>query len=486
MGPDGLPGLILQYFSYELSYPLSIIFNTSLSEGTVHNDWRCAEVTAIFKKGDKSSPGNYRPVSLTSVICKVLESFIREQLVLFMEGNNMFSSCQHGFKSHRSCVTQLLDVMNDLTELIENGDSIDVLYLDFRKAFDTVPHQRLSNKLKAYGIDGNLLNWIQSFLSGRKQRVKVNNSDSDYSQVKNGIPQGSILGPVLFIIFINDLPDLTQNICKIFADDTKIYGSDDKFVSIQDDLFKLMQWSNTWQLHFNTDKCSVLHMGKKNKQHTYFMDEDRTKELKTIQSEKDVGVTFSTNMKFDLHISNIINKANKLTGLIKRSFNHLDKNKLVMLYKSIVRPHLEYANVIWHPAFKRQRKNLEKVQRRATKIVSEFRDMSYEERLKALNLPSIKYRQLRGDLIQTYKIIHNIDNVDTDKLFKFQTSSNTRNSEFKLFKEFAKTKTRSNFLTYRINNILNSLSVQTRTAKNVNNFKTLVDIDLTGLRFDYD
>ena len=453
-----------------------------MSEGTVPKDWKCAEVTAIFKKGAKSDPGNYRPVSLTSVVCKVLESFVRDQLVDHMEKNLLFSDCQHGFRRHRSCVTQLLDAMNDFTDLIENGECIDAIYLDFRKAFDTVPHQRLINKLSAYGVNGCLLEWIQSFLSNRRQRVKVNNSFSDFSPVQSGIPQGSILGPILFI---NYLPDHVQNACKIFADDTKIFGSHENNISLQDDLLNLLKWSDTWQLHFNASKCSVLHIGKKNNNHVYYVDENSTIELKTVNSEKDVGVTFTTNLFFDKHISNVVGKANSLTGLIKRSFTYLDKSMFNKLFKGVVRPQLEYANVIWHPIFKRQSIQIEKVQRRATKLLNEIREDSYADRLKALNLPSLKYRRLRGDLIQTYKIIHNIDNINAENFFKFSGSS-TRNSVLKLYKEFAKTNTRSNFLSYRVNDTWNSLSSSTKAAKDVLNFKILIDIELSHLKYVFD
>ena len=209
----------------------------------------------------------------------------------------------------------------------------------------------------------------------RCQRVKVNGSYSGTSSVVSGIPQGSILGPLLFILFINDLPENVKSICKIFADDTKVYGNANSHDIIQSDLLSLLTWSDKWQLKFNLSKCSVLHMGKDN-HNAYYMDENNSIELKSTMSEKDVGVTFGTNLKFDSHISTIVNKANQLTGLIKRSFTFLDKDTFVKLFKAIVRPHLEYANVIWHPALKRQQISIEKVQRRATKILAEIKDLS--------------------------------------------------------------------------------------------------------------
>ena len=352
-GPDKFPNSILKNLSHELSLPLTEIFNKSLSEGYVPNLWKSAEITAIFKKGAKNQPGNYRPVSLTSILCKILESFITEQIQNYMESNNLFTNCQHGFRSHRSCVTQLLEVMNDFTNYSETKVDIDVIYLDFSKAFDTVPHQRLINKLKTYGIDGNILNWIASFLKDRQQRVRVNNSFSNFEPVLSGIPQGSILGPVLFIIFINDLPDVVSSTCKIFADDTKIYGPSSNNSIIQSDLLKLLEWSDLWQLKFNINKCHVMRYGNHNEIPPYYMDVSNTKILAQTTSEKDVGVTFTNGLKFETHVNNIVSKANQIIGLIKRSFTFMDKNMFIKLYKCMVRPHIEYANVIWHPIHKK-------------------------------------------------------------------------------------------------------------------------------------
>ena len=485
MGPDKIPSIVLKELSEELSLPLSIIFNKSLHSGIVPSEWKTAEVSAIFKKGKNSDPGNYRPVSLTSISCKLLESIITDEIRTFMETNNLFNKCQHGFRNKRSCVTQLLEVLNDFSRLVEKGECIDVIYLDFSKAFDTVPHQRLISKLRANGITDNLLNWINSFLSGRKQRVRVNSAYSKFAPVSSGIPQGSILGPLLFIIYINDLSNDAKCTCKIFADDTKIYDTDNNHTLIQNDLLSFLKWSEKWLLKFNKAKCSVLHMGKNNKQNKYYMDMEQTIELKSIDSEKDVGVTFSKDLKFNQHISNIIKKSNQLTGLIKRSFTYTDKHMLLKLYKSIVRPHLEYANVIWHPFYKNQLEALEKVQRRYTKFIPGLSEKSYYERLVELKLPSIKYRQLRGDLIQTFKIIHNIDNLNCSDFFDFNVNK-TRNSNLKLQKEYAKTNSRKNFLSLRIFDAWNALSETTRTVDTVLKFKICIDRELKDSMYIYE
>ena len=231
-----------------------------------------------------------------------------------------------------------------------------------------------------------------------------------------------------------------------------------------------MEWSKKWQLFFNTLKCSVLHSGKDNDKNEYYTDIDHKNKLEITHQEKDVGVIFTENMKFDEHINNAVKKANQMTGLIKRSFEYIDKKMFLKLYKAIVRPHLEYANVVWHPIYIRQKQLIEGVQRRATKIVPGLSKLSYDDRLIALNLPTLKYRQTRGDLIQTFKIIHGLDNVDCNTFFKFCNSS-TRNSELKLYKEFAKSKLRSNFLPNRIHETWNSLPANVKTASDVLQFK---------------
>jgi hypothetical protein len=222
-GPDGIHPRVLQELSTILHVPLHIIFTRSLEEGALPGIWKQGNVSPIFKKGNRHMPSNYRPVSLTAVACKVMESFVREAILEHMNANGLLAEEQHGFIAGRSCITQLLECLEEWTRIMDEGGHVDVIYMDFMKAFDSVPHRRLLSKLKSYGIEGPIYNWIESFLTQRQQRVMVNGAASSWSEVTSGIPQGSVLGPVLFVVYINGLPDVVSCGVKLFADDTKIY-----------------------------------------------------------------------------------------------------------------------------------------------------------------------------------------------------------------------------------------------------------------------
>jgi len=211
-GPDALHPRILYELREYIAYPLKLIFAESYKQKELPLDWRSANITALFKKGSRSDVSNYRPVSLTSIVCKIMESIVTDNINKHFIDNNFFSQKQFGFIKGRSTVIQLLRMLDEWTEKLENGGHVDVVYTDFEKAFDKVPHKRLINKLASYGIDNHTIEWIKAFLCNRKQRVKLNGKLSEWSSVLSGIPQGSILGPLLFIIFINDLPEFCEHL----------------------------------------------------------------------------------------------------------------------------------------------------------------------------------------------------------------------------------------------------------------------------------
>ena len=252
---------------------------------------------------------------------------------------------------------------------IVNGGVVDTIYLDFSKAFDTVPHRRLLGKLEAYGIRGNIFNWIRGFLDDRTQEVVVNGTKSDPASVISGIPQGTVLGPVLFVIYINDLLDNITSGGLMFADDTKVFRhitSRDDALELQSDIAKLEQWSNTWQLHFNAEKCHVLTLGRfENIRHAHRY-RIINNEIEHVFDEKDLGVTIDAELNFEEHIARKVRVANAIVGQIRRSFSYLDCDTFRRIFTAFVRPHLEYGQAVWSPHLTRNINAVENVQVRAT------------------------------------------------------------------------------------------------------------------------
>lgn len=323
-------------------------------------------------------------MSLTSTVCKILESILHDNIVHHMKSHNLFSDKQYGFIEGRSTVLQLIRVLDEWTEMLDNGSCVDVVYCDFMKAFDTVPHKRLVRKLNMFNISGCYSNWIEAFLCGRKQGVIVNGEESSWKSVTSGIPQGSVLGPLLFVLYINDLPLAINNESTpyLFADDTKVFHeikTNNDCRSFQEDIFSLHDWSEKWMLRFHPDKCKAMRIGKSTVDlYDYSLSKNGTI-MDRAESEKDVGVIIDNKLSFDQHISEKVNKANSVMGVIRGSFTCMDRTTFKLLYTSLVRPHLEYANQVWNPYLKKHIDLIENVKRRATKLVPGLNDYSYQE-----------------------------------------------------------------------------------------------------------
>jgi len=474
-GPDGLHPRVLIELKNEIKKPLALVFQKSLDEGRVPSSWKSAEVVPIYKKGPRQEPSNYRPVSLTSVCSKILERLIRVAMLRHMTENALFTNEQHGFRPRRSCVTQLLTVLETWTKSLDEGTAIDCIYLDYRKAFDSVPHERLLHKLNNLGIRDKLLLWIRSFLTGRRQRVRVEDALSDWCSVTSGIPQGSVLGPTLFLCFINDLPQQVTSELALFADDTKLFGPvrvEDEVQKLRDDLDCLHDWSDRWQLPFNKDKCKVVHYGRNNPVAQYAMDGTI---MESLEAEKDLGVVFDAKLNFSEHIRAACRKANSRLGIVRRTFLELPPKPAVTLYKSLVRPIVEYAQTVAHPLYKREEDGLEKVQRRATKQMKGMKEKSYEERLKELKLPTLSYRRKRADMIQTYRILHQVDDMEQEKFFDRNQEGRTRGHGMKLKKSYVRTSARRKAFSQRVIEPWNALSDDAVTSKDVNSFKSQLE-----------
>ena len=338
-GPDNIHPRILKELAAELSVglPLQIIFETSIRTASVPTIWKEGQITAIYKnKGSKNDAGNYRPVSLTSVAGKTLEKFIANRLMDHMRTNNYLSDQQFGFISSRSTGLQLLKVMDDWTRALEQGHEVHTTYMDFMKAFDTVPHRRLLSKLKGYGVRANLLEWIRAFLDDRKQLVLVNGKASNWHKVTSGIPQGSVLGPVLFVLYINDLPEIIKSKCFMFADDTKVYriilGLEDVAL-MQEDITSLQGWSDKWLLRFHPKKCKAMAIGKSKYEPEYVLNgEEESCKLEIISDEKDIGVYVDTKLNFRKHMQAMVNKANSRMAVISRTYTQISIKQYFLCY----------------------------------------------------------------------------------------------------------------------------------------------------------
>ncbi len=478
-GPDRIHPRVLQECAQELSLPLFILFKKSINQGILPTDWKLASITPVYKnKGSKHDSTNYRPISLTSVVCKILEKIIRKNIIYHMKINHLFASDQHGFMDGRSCSTNLLTYLDKITQFLDDKESVDIIYMDLQKAFDTVPHKRLLEKLKSYGIGGNILKWIESFLMGRQQQVIVNKTSSSKENMISGVPQGSVLGPILFVLYVNDLPHYVTSQIKIFADDTKIFrkiGNTSDCETLQKDLSNLEKWACDWQMRYHPQKCEVLRVGSGHPEFTYQMNNDGTTvNLEEVNSVKDLGVYVDSELDFSKHCNEMIKKANRILATIRRTFHHLDASNMTPLYKSLVRPYLEYGVEAWSPTTKRDIRLLESIQRRATKLIPSLSHLSYQERLESLKLPSLVYRRHRGDMIQAFKFINNIWDIE-ETILEPSDQTRTRGHPKKLFKDRWNTSVRGNFFSNRVVNLWNSLPENVVNAKDVKNFKIELD-----------
>lgn len=476
-GPDGIHPRMLKELSNIVVAPLTKILQKSLSEGYTPVDWRVSEVSPIFKRGNRNIAANYRPISLTSIVCKIMESIIKDELLKNLMIENLLAKQQYGFIPGRSTTTQLLNFFNECVDTVASGEVLDTIYFDFSKAFDTVPHQRLLKKIKAYGIGTQTSKWIESFLRNRSQVVKVNGVKSYLASVLSGIPQGSVLGPILFVIYINDLPDVVNSNTFLFADDTKLFScikSYEDSINLQQDITALENWSKKWLLTFHPSKCHVLTLGKHQNivhAHPYQLNGQI---LDHVDEEKDLGVIINENLKFETHIAKKINIANSMVGLIRRSFSYLNKDLFLMLYTSFVRPHLEYAQSVWSPHLKKEILAIENVQRRATKLVDGFKNIEHEDRLRRLGLPTLAFRRSINDMAEIFKHYHIYDAETLSQNFRPQARP-SRKHQFQLVQRIPKDGIRGqqrNSFYYRTIQPWNDLPSNVVEASCVRRFKT--------------
>ena len=412
-GPDGFSCVLLKNCVYSLSNPLYQIYRRCLDDGKVPKSFKRSCITPIFKSGNKGHAVNYRPVGLTSQLSKIFEKIVRGQMLDFFEKNNVLNNTQHGFRKGRSCLSQLIEHFEKIIDYLDQGYNIDVVYLDFCKAFDKLDFNVLLTKLKNYGVGGKLGRWLYSFLIGREQYVMVNGFVSVVCDVLSGVPQGSVLGPLLFLVMINDIDENVKGaFLSSFADDTRIgmaiKGSED-VSNLQLDLDEIYKWADDNNMKLNSSKFELLHYGNKNFTNESYSYIDSTGKIITPQeSVKDLGVIMSSNAMFSSHIDTTITKVNKLVSWALRSFECRSKEFMLTIWKSIILPHFDYCSQLWNPNKVGDINCLELIQKCFICKIKSCKEMSYWDVLKDLKLYSLQRRRERYRIIYLWSILEGL------------------------------------------------------------------------------
>ena len=481
-GPDGVDSRLLKECSEELAPILMKLFRKSMDAGEVPELWKEAHIVPIHKSGSKAKMSNFRPVALTSVISKVCEKVICLAMMAFLTQNCLISPQQHGFVSGRSCQTNILVCLEKWTKMVDNGNSVDVAYFDYAKAFDKVSHRLLLLKLSRYGIDGKLIAWISNYLNKRRQRVLVGNAKSPWLEVISGTTQGTVLGFLLFLLFINDLPAKCspeeKAMVMLLADDTKSFQEISRDVtqqmedqkSLQLRIDRIAQWAKDWKMEIHPTKSKILHIGKENPGLPYQLNGE---EIPTVAMEKDIGFWMSEDLSSKTHVQKAKGKAQGEIIRIRRNFSYIDKRAFCILYNQRIRPHLDYGMAACPPGTSAEAKALEAIQSKATALVHGLKFENSETRRKKLGLMTLQQRRERGDLIEVFKILRGLTRIDPSEFWEVRPA---RNGE-RLVKEMATNgkKQRHGFFSYRVVQRWNLLPVELKTAPSLNCFKTRLD-----------
>ena len=492
-GPDQFPAILLKQCKKVLSKPLYLIWKKSLSTGEIPNILKTANIVPIHKGGSKGEAKNYRPVALTSHIIKIFEKVLRNHIVSHMEDNELLNPGQHGFRAGRSCLSQFLSHFETITKILEDGDNVDVIYLDFSKAFDKVDFLVTLRKIKLLGLTGNIGKWIYCFLTGQTQTVLVNGIKSDISEVKSGVPQGSVLGPLLFLILLGDIDkSVASAFVSSFADDTRVghrIRTAEDANALQKDLNTIYQWSAQNNMKFNSEKFECIRYGKRTDIHEttgYYSDAN------TIITPKDhindLGVLISSSCLFKKQIDNVVKTANKLCGWILRTFKTRAPKLMILLWKSLVLSRLDYCSQLWSPTNKGDIQKLEMVQRSFIRKIDDMRHLDYWAQLKKLRLYSLERRRERYIMIYIWRILeHQVPDITSGKIFSineggrlgrkssFPPISNNAPSEIK--------KIRYASLSVKVPRLFNILPAEIRNLNScsVEVFKRALDRFLTNV-----
>ena len=412
-GPDGISPKLLKEAASIIHKPLTILFNMSLTQKQFPSIWKEANVTPLYKKGEENSCSNYRPISLLSCTGKVFEKVVFKHVFNFFRDNLVISPNQSGFIPGDSTVNQLVSLYHELSLAVDQQKEVRVVFLDISKAFDKVWHAGLLYKLEKNGITNNLLSWFGDYLYDRRQRVVLNGQSSTWGSITAGVPQGSVLGPLLFLIYINDIVDVVNSKVKLFADDTSLYLTvdDPEFAAttLNRDLSSLDVWSKNWIISFNALKTDSMLISLKRNSPDHPPLVFQGHQLENVPSHKHLGLVLKSDLKWNVHINHIVTKASKLLNIMKSLQYTLDRETLETIYKSFIRPIMEYGSVVWDGCAQADAKLLEDIQLTAARTVTGAMKTTPAAKLyEETGWETLEKRRERSKLTLMYKIINRL------------------------------------------------------------------------------
>lgn len=436
-GLDQLSNTFLSRYAVWVAKYLHPIFVISLSTAVIPDDWRSAKIIPVHKSGSTLEINNYRPVSLTSTCCKMFEHIIFKAIVNYLENNNLLYPQQHGFRSGLSTVTQLAEITDELISTLNIKGQTDAIFLDFSKAFDVVPHKDLLTKLKAIGIEQKVVAWIESYLRDRKQCVAINGSVSEDLDVYSGVPQGSVLGPLLFLVYINDIHHCVEPPIqiKLFADDCVVYtaiNNRDDQIKLNNSLHSIDAWCARWGLRINTSKTAYITFSNKKKplDFTYSLGNvtiTRTDKVKYL------GITLTSNFNWEPHVENVCRGALQKLSFLKRKLRNTPPAVKLNAYKALIRPKLEYASVIWSPCQQYLIDKIERVQNLALRFIYSVysRHSSVSNLRNRANLEKLEQRRIISTLTFIYQLYHENFKLSRERYLQdpFKRSERTHHSK---------------------------------------------------------
>ena len=428
-GPDGIPAIFLKKTKTTISKPLTLLLRKSIDEGKIPEIFKLAYVTPIHKGGTRQKPEQYRPVSLTSHVMKIFERVIKKKIISHLTSNKQFNKGQHGFVPGRSTQTQLLSHYNDIYDTLMEGKRLDTIFLDFAKAFDKVDHEILLEKVRNHKISGKIGKWIREFLTDRKFRVVANSCMSEEGEVVSGVPQGTVLAAILFVIMISDIDEnVKMCILRSFADDTrvnkKIKSNEDKKL-MQEDLESIYKWAKNNKMEFNVNKFEqIIHGNIQNVEIEPYRS-PTGEEITIKDTVKDLGILSSNNLMFKEHMNKTINSSKVVMGMLLRTFSTREKEPMLQMFNTYIKSRMEYCCIVWSPWQQTCIYELEKIQKNFTKKIQGIEELNYHERLEKLNLYSLERRRDRYMIIYGWQQIEglkeNILRINTNWRGRYRT-----------------------------------------------------------------